>query len=194
MKIIDDISNFIFLQHKLEKADIIFIPGSSFGDLAVKAAELYNNHFADKILPSGKYSILKDSFACDDKDTNKSFLTECEYLNSILIKHGVNKYDILKENTAQNTYENSLRSKEVVHENNITVKKAIIVCKSYHARRCYMYYSLAFPDAELFICPVDFENITKNNWFKNEKGIDTVLGEIERCGWQFNKILKNLFC
>ena len=42
MKFIDDMTDFIFVEHKPEKADIIFIPGGDQGALAVKAAKLYH--------------------------------------------------------------------------------------------------------------------------------------------------------
>jgi hypothetical protein len=34
MRTIDDITNFIFLEDQLEKADIIFIPGGSYAEIA----------------------------------------------------------------------------------------------------------------------------------------------------------------
>ncbi len=48
-----------------------------------------------------------------------------------------------------------------------------------------MLYQLAFPEAEIYIVPVDCNNITRDNWFYYEAGIDRVLGELARCGNQF---------
>ena len=59
------------------------------------------------------------------------------------------------------------------------------VCKAFHARRCLMLYQMAFPDAAIKVCPVHCFNITKENWYKSEQGIDRVLGELARCGNQF---------
>ena len=34
-------------------------------------------------------------------------------------------------------------------------------------------------------------NITKDNWYKTEQGIDRVLGELARCGNQFVSDIKD---
>ena len=51
------IEDFMFIEDKPEKADVIFVPGNGYPQMAEKAAELYRNGFAPKILPSGRYSI-----------------------------------------------------------------------------------------------------------------------------------------
>ena len=51
------IEEFMFIEDKPEKADVIFVPGNGYPQMAEKAAELYRNGFAPKILPSGRYYI-----------------------------------------------------------------------------------------------------------------------------------------
>ncbi len=48
-----------------------------------------------------------------------------------------------------------------------------------------MLYQMAFPDVDIKVCPVHCYNITKENWYESEAGIDRVLGELARCGNQF---------
>ena len=72
-----------------------------------------------------------------------------------------------------------------MNDNSLEIKTAMIACKAFHARRCLMLYQLAFPDTELIVCPVHCYNITKNNWYTTEQGINRVLGELSRCGNQF---------
>ena len=48
-----------------------------------------------------------------------------------------------------------------------------------------MLYQMAFPDVKINVCPVNCYNITKDNWFMTEYGIDRILGELTRCGNQF---------
>lgn len=81
-------------------------------------------------------------------------------------------------------------SRIAVDEKNIEIKSAMIVCKAFHARRCLMLYQMAFPDVKLKVCPVHCYNITKENWYKSEQGIDRVLGELARCGYQFVQDVK----
>ena len=57
-----------------------------------------------------------------------------------------------------------------------------------------MYYQLVYPNTEFIICPVDTNNIDKYNWFKSNTGIDTVMGELSKCGNQIKdnfKIINN---
>jgi len=44
---------------------------------------------------------------------------------------------------------------------------------------------MAFPEVSFIVCPIHCFNITKQNWFTTEQGIDRVLGELARCGNQF---------
>ena len=44
----DRITDFIFRSEKPEKADMIFIPGSGYGELAQKAAQLYREGYANR--------------------------------------------------------------------------------------------------------------------------------------------------
>ena len=54
---VKEIGDFIFLENDPERADIIFVPGNGYPQMAEKAAELYKKGFAPLVLPSGKYSI-----------------------------------------------------------------------------------------------------------------------------------------
>jgi len=198
MKIIDDISDFIFLQDEIEKADIIFIPGGSHPELGEYSAELWKRGFAPFIMPSGGASIKTGKFngvKSKKEIYNKNYKTDCEFLADVLMMNGVSKEAIIWEDTSSFTKENAMFSRKVADENNLDIKKAIICCKSFHARRSLMCYQLAFPDTKFYIHPIPYYQgnilISKENWYKTEVGIERVLGELARCGNQFNdEILK----
>ena len=61
MRIIDDITSYIFVDDVPAKADIIFIPGGSNPEIAERAAEIWKNRFAPYIIPSGKYNANRGS-------------------------------------------------------------------------------------------------------------------------------------
>ena len=61
----------------------------------------------------------------------------------------------------------------------------LIVCKAFHARRCLMLYQMAFPSVDFKVCPVHCYNIMEENWHTTEQGVESVLGELARCGNQF---------
>ena len=54
-----------------------------------------------------------------------------------------------------------------------------------------MYYQKVYSDADIINCPVDVENITRNNWYTTKKGIDAVLGEFKRCAEQLGFIMED---
>ncbi len=84
----DRITDFIFRSEKPEKADMIFIPGSGYGELAQKAAQLYQEGYAKKIVVSGKYSILQSRFqgaVSPARYQNLLFETESDFLKQVLL-------------------------------------------------------------------------------------------------------------
>lgn len=166
LRYLKDISNFVFIEDDLEETDIIFIPGGSYPEVAEEAAKLWENGYSNLILPSGAYGINIGSFigpSSKKEIYNQSYNTEWEFLKDVLIKNGVKENSILKEDKATFTYENAIFSKKVTDSLGIKINKAIICCKSYHARRCLMYYETLYQDTKFIIHPVDIDNITKNN-------------------------------
>ncbi|MGH4137122.1 YdcF family protein [Clostridium sp.] len=187
MKTIDDITNFIFLEDNPEKADIIFIPGGSYAELAESAAELLRNEYAPLVLPSGKYSVKRGYFPSPLSKADKytgTYNTEWDFLKDVLIKNGVDESRILREDNAEFTYENAFKSREITDKLNLNINSAIICCKAFHARRCYMYYKWAYPNTKIIICPSEVQGINRNNWFTTEIGVERVMGELARCGSQ----------
>lgn len=225
MKFYDYLTEFIFVEHKPESADIIFVPGGPYPDSARYAARLYKEGYASYIIPSGKHSILKDRLELPEKlweeleikaeiNTkeksqknihktnmeensweNKSKLrerivTESDYLCEVLRQEGVPERALIPEDQATYTYENAVYSRKKLDELGISIKKAILCCQAFHARRSLLYYQEQFPEAEILVCPVVTKGISRDTWYQSELGIETVLGEVERCGGQFHEIMK----
>lgn len=193
-KFLSNFTDFIFLEDEPQVADVIFVPGNGFPQMAERAAQLWKNGYAPWVLPSGRYSVLTGRFAGVQAEVQKysgKYETEWDFLYDVLIKNGVDGQAVLKENQATYTYQNAIYSRQVTDAADIEVKKAIICCKAQHARRCRMYYQLLYPETELMICPSDV-GINRENWFQTGEGIEEVLGEVERCGKQFHKIMREL--
>lgn len=183
----DCISDFIFVEDALQRADVIFVPGGNYPDCAWKAAALYLEGYAPFILPSGRFSKLTGVFHDPGQKGRK---TEWEYLRDLLTERGVPEEAILKEDQATFTWENAIFSRRTLEAMQIDVKRAILVCQTFHGRRCRMYYQQQFPEVELLVCPVETHGINRENWYLDQEKIDVVLGEVERCGSQFHEILK----
>lgn len=176
----DCITDFIFVETPLEPADVILVPGGSIPQLMERAAELYHQGLAPYILPSGGKNSKLDT-------------TEWEFLRSIGLKLGVPENAILKEDRASNTFENARFSWLELQSRGIEVKKAILVCKSFHARRALLTYQVEFPrDVEFFVNPVpDRNGTTRDNWFVSERRIELVMTEVTKIGQYFQKHIPN---
>ncbi|MDO4272679.1 MAG: YdcF family protein [Eubacteriales bacterium] len=184
--------NFIFAEDTPSKSDVIFVPGNGYPQMAERAAQLYREGYAPYILPSGKYSVTDGHFTgvLGKKECYPGeFNTEWEFLKEVLVRCGVPEKAVLKEDQATFTYENAIFSRQVTDQAGIKVKKAILCCKTYHARRSLMYYQLLYPEAELLVCPSCPDSITRSNWRDTEEGIDAVTGEITRIIKQFSLML-----
>ena len=179
------LTDFIFVEHEPEKADMIFVPGGNYPEAALHAAKLYLEGFALYVMPSGRYSITAGKF------DSPVYGTECDYLCDILLREGVPETALLRENQATYTYENAIYSRKKADELGLTVRKAILSCQAFHARRSLMYYQEQFPETQFLVCPVVTRGIGRDTWFLTENGIDTVLGEVERCGAQFHQIMRD---
>ena len=176
------ITDFIFVSDAPEKADIIMIPGGFFPEAAEYAASLFRSGYAPLVLPSGKYSKLTGYFPGEEE-------SEWAYLSGILKRNGVPEEVILREDQATFTWENAIFSRKVLEEKGICVKKAILCCQAFHARRALTYYQQQFPDVTFLVCPVVTRGISADSWFLSKEKTDVVLGELERCGQQFHCFL-----
>ncbi len=187
MKFYQCITDFIFAEDKPERADVLFVPGGPCPEIAVRAARLYRRGMAPYVVPSGKHSILDGE---EEADPARKSGTECDSLCDVLLKNGVPEEAIIREEQATYTWENAIFTRRRLDESDIPVGRGIICCQAFHARRCLMYYQEQFPEAELLVCPVVTKGISRDTWQQTEQGIDTVLGEVERCGRQFHQIMR----
>ncbi len=187
-RIISDISNFIFVSDKPEKVDAIFLPGGSHPEQPEYAAELYNQGYAKWLIPSGGISVKRDKWPGVRSKADiysGDYQSDCEFFTDVFLKNDIPASAIIGEDRSGHTRDNAFLSRKTVNRAGIEIKTALIVCKAFHARRCLMLYQMAFPNVDIKVCPVHCYNITKDNWYKSETGIDRVLGELARCGNQF---------
>lgn len=187
-RIITDISDYIFVSDKPTEADAVFLPGGSHPQQPEYAAELYHQGMARWLIPSGGVSVKLEKWAgvrSKAEIYNGDYQSDCEFFTDVLVKNGVPLSAIIGEDKSGHTRDNAFLSRKAADERGVEINRALIVCKAFHARRCLMLYQMAFPETEIKVCPVHCYNITKDNWYRSEKGIDRVLGELARCGNQF---------
>lgn len=195
LKWVEDITQFIFLEDEPLSSDIIFVPGNGHALPSELAAQLYHKGYAPYILPSGRYAIGTSGFAGQKSGArlyDGPFDTEWAFMRHILLENGVPDSAILREDEATYTYQNAIYSRKRTDALQLIVRRALLCCMPVHARRARMYYETLYPEAELLVCPAQGADITRKNWMHSAEGIDTVLGEMARCGSQFHDILKDM--
>ena len=186
------VTEFIFVEDQPEKADVIFVPGSRTTEHAIHAAKLYHAGCAPYVLPSGRYALTRGHFAgVPEKyrvDYPDEYETEWAFLRAVLRRHGVPDSAILREDQATYTWENATRSRQVLEDQGIRARTAILSCHAFHARRALLYYQAAMPDVRLLVCPASKPGYTRDDWYLTEKGRNRVLGEVQRLGGQINEV------
>lgn len=195
MKFLRDITEFIFLEDLPKQADIIIVPGNTWPQPARRAAALYQAGMAPYIVVSGRYSKGRSAFegaSCDRDCYVGPYDTEADFLTDVLMQTGVPRGAVLQEREATFTLENAEYIRKLLEEKQISVKRALICCQAFHARRCRMYFEYVFQDRkiEFLMCPAVTQGIGRDNWTESKKGLETVLGELRRCGEQFSWMLQ----
>ncbi len=165
LRLIKAITNLIFVEDKLQKADIIIVPGSSQPYFPQKASELYLKGYSKIIIFTGHFNPKINS-------------TECDYGKNIALKAGIPKTDIFCESKSTNSKENAIEARILIRKFNLKSKRIILVSKPYHSRRLQMTFKKVFPDSKLIIIPVeDNRKINRKSWWKDREKINKVMEE-----------------
>ena len=179
------ITDRVFLCDPPAKADIIFIPGGSYPELPEHAARLYREGFAPLALPTGRFSARRRAFPGPKAKAARypgPYETEHAFMADVLRKNGVPEEAVLREDRARRTRQNAFFSRAVTDARGLTVNRAIIVCKAFHARRCLTLWRHAYPATEFFVCPVSPDGVTRENWYRTKRGRRCVLSELAHLG------------
>lgn len=186
------VTAFVFAEDAPAPADVIFVPGANRPEHALRAAELYHAGYAPLILPSGRYSKLTGRFAGVEEDFRaaypQAYETEWAFLHAVLRAQGVPETAILREDQATYTWENALCSRRVTDGMQLRIRRGILCCKPFHARRAKLYYQAAYPDAQLLVCPCRMPSFEREDWYRTPAGRETVLGEVSRLGGQIGDV------
>lgn len=88
-RIINDISDFIFVSDEPKKVDAILLPGGSNPEQPEYAAELYKSGYAKWLVPSGGISVKHEKWhgvrsKADIYD--KDYQSDCEFFTDVLQK------------------------------------------------------------------------------------------------------------
>lgn len=157
-----------------EKADVIMVLGSRKAcDYRVPAAaELYFSGRAQRILLCGG-KVQETSFGV---------MPEWESMYRAARQLGVPEEALLTERRSITTAENFTLA-ELVLKEHISGRRAYLVTTAYHMRRALLIGKKQLQGWDLLPCPVQKGSAAKENWYKTDKGRQTVLDEWGKFGY-----------
>ncbi len=174
---IKQITKYIFLESRPQKADLAFVFGTRHVEATRKTIEIYNTKLVPLVLVSGGINAITKE-------------NEAEKMMAGLIDLGVNKKDIIIEDRSTNTLENVFFSRNVL-ENTVDfekIKSILLIVKNYHSRRALMTIKKHFPKT-INIFPVTYvvDGLTKYNWYDYKEGKEKVMSEWQKIHEYLNK-------
>ncbi|GEM_PF-239271 len=132
------------LDQKLDKADAIWVLGSSDTRIAEKAAELYLEGWAPLMIFSGGRGRMT-------KDMEQFSEGEANVFAGVAVEKGVPKDKIVIEDKSTNTGENIIYTKKLLNDRSIRVKKLMVVQKPYMERRAYAAIKKQWPEIDILV-------------------------------------------
>src|SRR3989338_3030499 len=167
--------NYHHVNHKLEKADCIFVLCSHDLRVADYAATLFLEGWAPVVIFSGGIAHQGELIETPWKKP------EAEMFSKRAIQQGVPEDKIIIENKAKNCGENVLFTERMLKEKNLNVNSVIAVQKPYMERRTLATIKVYWPDKKIIVTspPIDFENYPTKEITKDDV-INIMVGDLQR--------------
>ena len=171
---------------EIKKADCIVGFGNYNCDIALRAAELFREGYADKVLFSG--GLGRNTLGLQS-------MTEADRFASTAVKDGMPPEDILIENRSTNTAENIGFARRLLEDSGIFARSLIIVHQPFMERRIKAAFDVYWPEVGIMTTSYEtdmdtfFEHAV--NYGVTEKMVvEEVVGDFQRMelyadkGWQ----------
>ena len=167
--------NYHHLNHKLEKADAIFVLGSNDLRVADYAAKLFLKDFAPIMIFSGGIAHQGELVETPWKKP------EAEMFAHRAMKLGVPQDHIILETEATNTGENVRLTEKILNKKGLDFNSFIVVQKPWMERRAYATIKVYWPNKKIMVTspPIDFENYP-NAHISKEDLINVMVGDLQR--------------
>lgn len=167
--------DFHHINHKLKKADCLFVLGSHDIRVAEYAARLFFQNWAPFVIFSGGMAHSGDML---ETGWEKS---EAEVFADRAVELGVPSKSILLEKKARNTGENVKLTEKILREAGLPFDRIIAVQKPYMERRTMATIKIHWPDKDLIVTSPDisFENYP-NREISRDEMINIMVGDLQR--------------
>lgn len=160
------------LGHSIGSADLIFVLGSHDLRVAERAADLYLDGVATRVLISGGFgNFTKGTFE----------KPEADLFAEVALSRGVPSEHILIENESANTGENVLFSKRLLANQGLEVGSLVAVQKPYMERRTYATIRMQWPEIAVTVTSPQLSfDAYCGQGFPVEQIIHIMVGDLQR--------------
>ena len=168
--------NYMKLDMPPKKADCIVGFGCYNEEIALRAAELYHQGYAPKVLFTGGLG----------RNTKEMWtVSEAERFAAIAVKAGVPETDILIENKSTNTAENIMFTRELPHAQGMEVKSIIGIHKPFMERRLHAAMGVYWPEMTAFITSPqvsieEYIRLSTAQGLDEKRVIEVLVGDYQR--------------
>ena len=139
--------NYLNITDQPEEADVIFIVGGSSIKPTEKAAQLYKAGYAKKIA----FVAIGGTFGGD----KVWGMSEYEMYKKTLMELGIEEDAIMYSGLGTNTKVEAQKAIPFLAENNVNVKKMILVSRPIHQRRAFATFENRHPEVKYINCPAN---------------------------------------
>ncbi len=163
------------VNHKLKKADCIFVLGSHDIRVAEYATKLFFEGYAPIVIFSGGVAHHDDLLRTGWKKS------EAETFAERAIQLGIPKNKIIIENESTNTSENIKFTEKILNEKRLNFNSFLVVQKPYMERRTYATIKLYWPNKTIIVTSpqIDFDNYC-NAKITQDDVINLMVGDLQR--------------
>ncbi|MCH2174183.1 MAG: YdcF family protein [Lentisphaeria bacterium] len=164
--------NYHVLNHAITQSDCILALGSNDIRVAKRAAELYHQKIAPKIIFSGGVGELTAGlWDC----------SEARHFAQIAMQLGVLEEDIFLEENSTNTGENIQFTQVLLNEIGMQPQRFVVVQKPFMERRTFATFKKQWPNQEFFVTsPQIAFNDYPNSFLSTEDIIHVMVGDLQR--------------
>jgi len=168
IELVNAVFEYLTEEDNPQKSDIIFVFGSQNSRRAPKAAELFKQGLAKKVMVSGASPHYVEEY----------HTSEAEIYKNQLIEDGVPSENIIVEPHAITMIDNVRRSLNLLDELNQKYASIILVNSNYSQRRGWAMFKKHTPDSiEFYRVNIVDEKFGKEMWYKKEDTLRIVLNE-----------------
>lgn len=168
LKELQKVVDFLGVGETPQKADVIFVYGHFEDKIAHKAADLFKEGYAPKILIAGRKT----------RHIPEEFATEAQYFKSLIMQAGVPEDAIILEEKSTNTLEDTVFGMRTLQEQGIEPRKVILCAHVHLLRRAKATFKQHFPTVETFAVPYEIHDLEDEFWIQDR--ISRMLLEFDR--------------